>query len=123
MPRLTDKLPKYRKHRASGQAVVTIAGRDVYLGPHGTKASKVEYDRVIAEWLAAGRPSTPQPSASDITLAEVMAAYRSCHDFTYLSCQQSHQLDRLLIRAGFDEIGRAALMDRFTGTNRLKSFL
>ncbi len=46
---------------------------------------------------------------------------RSCHDLTYLSCQRSHQLDRLLVRAGFDEIGRAALMDRFAGTNRLKS--
>lgn len=46
---------------------------------------------------------------------------RSCHDLTYLSCQQSHQLDRLLIGAGFDETGRDALMDRFTGTNRLKS--
>lgn len=84
MPRLTDKLPKYRKHRASGQAVVTIAGRDVYLGPHGTKASKVEYDRVIAEWLAAGRPSSPQPSASDITLVEVMAAYLKYTDQTYV---------------------------------------
>jgi len=46
---------------------------------------------------------------------------RSCHDLTYLSCQQSHQLDRLLIGAGFDETGRDALMDRFAGTNRLKS--
>jgi hypothetical protein len=46
---------------------------------------------------------------------------RSCHDLTYLSCQQSHQLDRLLIRAGFDEVGRDALMDRFAGTNKLKS--
>ena len=25
MPRLTKSLPKYRKHRASGQAVVTLA--------------------------------------------------------------------------------------------------
>jgi hypothetical protein len=28
--------PKYRKHKASGQAVVTLAGRDHYLGPRGT---------------------------------------------------------------------------------------
>lgn len=46
---------------------------------------------------------------------------RSCHDLTYLSCQRSHQLERLLNRAGFDEIGIAALMDRFAGTSRLKS--
>jgi hypothetical protein len=42
-------LPKYRKHRASGQAVVTLCGVDHYLGPHGTRASKSEYDRLIAE--------------------------------------------------------------------------
>ena len=57
MPRLTDAVPKYRKHKRSGQAVVTICGIDHYLGPHGTKASKLEYDRLITEWFAAGRPT------------------------------------------------------------------
>ena len=46
MPTLkNDQLPKYRKHKASGQAIVTIGGRDNYLGPHGTVVSKLEYDR------------------------------------------------------------------------------
>ena len=62
MPRLTAATPKYRHHRASGQAVVTIAGKDHYLGPWKSKASKVEYDRLIGEWLAAGRPSPPSAS-------------------------------------------------------------
>ncbi|WP_145080120.1 hypothetical protein [Aureliella helgolandensis] len=43
MPKLITAVPKYRKHRRSGQAVVSINGRDHYLGPHGTKASKLEY--------------------------------------------------------------------------------
>ena len=47
MPRLTNSVPKYRKHRASGQAIVEIGGKTHYLGPHGTKASKVEYDRLV----------------------------------------------------------------------------
>src|SRR6478609_8109142 len=55
MPRLVNSFPSYCKHRASGQAVVTLCGQDFYLGPHGTKASKLEYDRLIAEWLARGR--------------------------------------------------------------------
>ena len=38
MPRLTNSTPKYRKHRHSGQAVVTLAGKDHYLGKYGTKA-------------------------------------------------------------------------------------
>ena len=36
MPRRTNSLPKYRKHRASGQAVVALDGQDFYLGPHGS---------------------------------------------------------------------------------------
>ena len=51
MPWSNNYLPKYRKHRASGQAVVTLSGQDFYLGPHDTKASKLEYDRLIGEWL------------------------------------------------------------------------
>lgn len=32
MPRLTHLNPAYRRHRTSGQAVVTIDGHDFYLG-------------------------------------------------------------------------------------------
>ncbi len=74
MPTLTHSNPKYRKHRASGQAVVTLCGVDHYLGPYGTKASRLEYDRLTSAWLANGRKlSTP---GSDITIVEVLAAFR-----------------------------------------------
>lgn len=56
MPRLTDSLPKYRRHRASGQAVVTLDGRDFYLGPWRSKASRAEYDRLTGEWATPARP-------------------------------------------------------------------
>ena len=73
MPRLTHRNPSYRKHRVSGQAVVTIGGRDIYLGPYGTKASRAEYDRVIAEWLANGRrPACPIGGATDFSVAEIV---------------------------------------------------
>lgn len=73
MPRLTgDRLPKYGKHKASGQAVVKLDGRDVYLGPWNTRASKLEYDRVIGEWLANGRAL---PAATQLTVVEVCARY------------------------------------------------
>ncbi|HEX4125031.1 MAG TPA: hypothetical protein VHY37_09930 [Tepidisphaeraceae bacterium] len=72
MPRLTRSIPKYRKHRASGQAIVTLNGRDYYLGPHGTAASRREYDRLTAEWMANGR-TMPDPECrklvGDITLS------------------------------------------------------
>jgi hypothetical protein len=74
MPKLSKSLPKYRKHRPSGQAVVTLGGRDYYLGPHGTKVSRLEYDRLIGEWLASNR--TPlMGGSSDLTISELLARY------------------------------------------------
>src|SRR5829696_4550498 len=71
----SNHLPKYRKHRASGQAIVTVGGRDPYLGPHGTKASRLEYDRLICEWLASGRSSSFGASQRDLTVVELVADY------------------------------------------------
>ena len=73
MPRLVNRPTKYARHRASGQAVVTIESRDVYLGEYGSKTSRAEYDRVIAEWLAAGRrlPAT----AVSFTVSQLIARF------------------------------------------------
>ena len=72
MPRLTRTLPKYRKHRASGQAVVTLSGRDFYLGPYRSKASRTEYDRLVGEWQANGRRLD---ICEELTIAVVMVQY------------------------------------------------
>jgi hypothetical protein len=74
MPRLSQQLLKYRKHRASGQAVVTLSGRDRYLGPHGTKASKAEYDRLCGEYLASGK-ALLQDKRDEITVVELLDAF------------------------------------------------
>ena len=79
MPKLTGssfaRMPKYRKHRASGQAVVTLSGKDFYLGPHGTAVSRREYDRLVAEWLENGRTLREPAAEASITVTEVVAAY------------------------------------------------
>ena len=74
MPKLkANEVPSYRLHRQSGQAIVTLSGKDVLLGVHGTAASKAAYDRVTAEWLANGRRlAGAQP---DITVAELIHAF------------------------------------------------
>ena len=41
MPRLVNRNPTYRKHRASGQAIVTIDSQDIYPGPFGTQARRL----------------------------------------------------------------------------------
>ncbi|QEH35442.1 hypothetical protein OJF2_39940 [Aquisphaera giovannonii] len=68
----------YRHHRPSGQAVVTLGGRDRYLGPHGTAASKAAYDRLIAEWLANGRIS----HHGGAVVAELITPYLAYLDTT-----------------------------------------
>jgi hypothetical protein len=35
--------------------VVTVNGRDIYLGKWNTKANRAEYERLIGEWLVSGR--------------------------------------------------------------------
>jgi hypothetical protein len=56
MPKLKDnQVPTYRLHKQSGQAIVTLSGRDHLLGPFGSAESREQYDRLIAEWLANGR--------------------------------------------------------------------
>lgn len=52
---MAKKLPSYCHHKASGQAYVTLNAKTVYLGPYDTAASHAEYDKVIGEWLAAGK--------------------------------------------------------------------
>jgi len=74
MPRLIHSTPKYRRHRASGQAIVTLDGVDHYLGRYGTKASKDKYDRLIGEWLARKRVPAPDPSG-DLTITELAIRY------------------------------------------------
>jgi integrase len=75
-----DHVPTYRKHRQSGQAIVTLPDgmggrRDVLLGKFGTKASRMEYGRIIAEWEEAGRRLPQQLAATDLTIHELIAAF------------------------------------------------
>lgn len=74
MPTLKNRIPSYRKHKATGQAVVTLDGRTFYLGKHNTATSRAEYNRLIAEWMAEGGNFQAAPS-SDYTVAELLAAF------------------------------------------------
>jgi hypothetical protein len=56
---------KYRRHRQSGQAIVTLTlsngrRRDVLLGTFGTKASCIDYASAIAKWESVGRCLPPK---------------------------------------------------------------
>jgi integrase len=74
MPRRPPRIPSYRLHKPSGQAVVTLSGRDHYLGPHGTDSSRAEYDRLVGQWQAGGRVPLGR-GKGDLTVSELMLAY------------------------------------------------
>jgi integrase len=84
------RLPKLTHHKASGQGVVRLNGKDVYCGRYGTRECRARYLREIAEWEAANRQptkaSTDDPTAgtSDLTINEVMLAYRQFADSYYV---------------------------------------
>lgn len=83
MPKLTSSLPKYRLHKASGQAVVTLSGTDIYLGPWRSQISRLEYDRIVSEWVQNGRRLS-RGGTCDLALVEVINAYRRFADAYYV---------------------------------------
>ena len=68
------RIPRYRLHKSSGRAVVTIDGRDYILGRHGTEESHQRYNQLIGEWLSHGcrMPITAHPH---LTVLEVIATF------------------------------------------------
>jgi integrase len=74
------RIPSYRLHKPTNQAIVVIRGKMLYLGRYGSVESRAEYSRVIAEWLVRGH-SAPTPSqqtttaGSDLRVSELILAY------------------------------------------------
>jgi integrase len=79
------RTPSYRHHKPTNQAVVTLDGRDFYLGRFGKPESRAGYDRMIAEWLLIGR-RLPAPTAngSDLSVNELLVAYLRHADGYYV---------------------------------------
>ncbi len=77
MPNRKPKVPSYRLHKPSGQAVVTLDGRDHYLGPFHDRQSRAEYDRLVAVWLHNGRRLPPVATEEPVaaTVNELILMY------------------------------------------------
>ena len=78
----SPRTPSLRRHKPSGQAVVTLGGQDCYLGPwpatlrQPPPAAREACDRLIAEWLANGR-RRPRAAADApaLTVNELILAF------------------------------------------------
>jgi integrase len=59
--------------------VVVLRGRSYYLGKFGSSQSRAEYNRIIAEYLTAGKSPPPtragQPATPDLTIDELILRY------------------------------------------------
>ncbi len=78
MPAKRPRVPKLSHHKASGQALVRIEGRCVYLGKFGTADAEERYKRTIAEWLTSGCHAAPEPKNGgdhQLSVAELILAY------------------------------------------------
>jgi integrase len=82
-----SRLPSYRLHKATGQAVVVLDKRSIYLGVFGTPESRAKYDRVIARYLASRhntetlgentkkRPPIPPALQGELLISELVLRY------------------------------------------------
>ncbi len=107
------RIPKYRLHKPSGRAVVTLLGRDVYLGEYGSPESRAEYDRVIGEWLAKGRAIAV--AGDEVTVNELILAYCRHAESYYAKPDGSEgresEIIKLALRPARKLYGRTAAKD------------
>lgn len=75
MKTASPRIPSYRFHKPTKQAVVTLNGKDYYLGQHGTADSRERYDRIVEEWLASGRRRPEAEAPADLTITELIARF------------------------------------------------
>ena len=64
---MSVRLPKYRHHKGSGQALIQIQGRRFYLGAYNSPESQEKYHRYIAQLVTPG--STVEVTLPDKPLA------------------------------------------------------
>jgi len=125
--RRAPRVPSYRLHKPSGQAVVRLSGRDVYLGPHGSPESRTEYERVVGEWLANGRraPETRRGATAGRTITEIVVAYTEYAQAVYPAAtvdkgvrpamRRLRQVYGATDAGGFDAASLKALRERMIG--------
>jgi integrase len=70
----SPRVPGYRQH-SSGQARVTLDGKDFLLGPYGSEESKEAYRRTIAEWAERKGQFAPKADAPPLSVNELLLAY------------------------------------------------
>jgi integrase len=72
---MPTKIPAFRLHKPSGLAVATFNGRDVYFGAFDSAESREKYERALVEWLSNSLRLPRDGHPTEMTVAELLAAY------------------------------------------------
>jgi hypothetical protein len=109
MPR-SRTAPAYQKH-ASGQARVTIDGRDHYLGVYDSPASKARYQEIVRRHLAdkiRDELAHDVTFTTDITINEAAVRYLAHAEQYYVKngrVTNQHRMIRLALRVARHRYG------------------
>ncbi len=77
IPQPQPGIPSYRRHKASGNAVATVDGRDHYFGQYGSPESVERYESLIARWIAGGRRLPDEQPITGLSVNEVLERWVS----------------------------------------------
>lgn len=80
------RVPSFRHHKASNQGFVEIAGKRHYLGVFGKPETREAYNRIVGQWLSAGR-ELPAPAMDDLTIVELIDRFWTYAERFYVDLQ------------------------------------
>ncbi|MFO1065502.1 MAG: site-specific integrase [Pirellulales bacterium] len=103
------RVPSYRKHK-SGQARVTLRGKDYLLGPYGSEESKRAYAKLIAEFTSKNRSSAFGKSLDALRIEDVLLAYIK-HARSYYAQSTEFKNMQTVVRVLMDLYGDSSVVD------------
>ena len=103
------RVPSYRRH-SSGQARVTINGKDHLLGTFGSHASKEAYGRLIAEYNACQKSAAFGKVPGSLLVEDVLLAYQQ-HAKVYYAASTEYDNLKLVLRPLLDLYGSSLAAD------------
>ena len=68
-------IPSYRLHKPSGQAIVSLSGKMIYLGKYKTPESREKYTQIIAEYTANDCRLPPAKIQSKVRMEQLVTDY------------------------------------------------
>ena len=106
---MSVRVPKYRFHKASGQALVEIQGRHFYLGKFDSPESHELYRRLIARYLSQDAVVAKEAPRQTVRIDQLILQYfRFAKSYYVKNGKPTDELVALRIV----QIGRASCRER-----------